>query len=175
MRLTAAATEPDSDVTVAADLTVEFEAAGMPGRAEIESWLQATVEAAGRGAPGGIEVGVRIVSESESRQLNRQYRGTDRATNVLAFPAVPIPAGWPRGVSAPLGDLVICAPVVMREAAEQGKDVSAHWAHMLVHGMLHLLGYDHMADDAAERMEALEIKVLAAGGLENPYEDRYST
>jgi len=162
-----------SGVTV--DLDVDAQAGGAPARADMERWLGAALGAAGSMRAGGHEVGVRIVAEPESRALNDRYRGQDRATNVLAFPAAGLPPDWPPGLALPLGDLVICAPVVAREAAEQGKDPAAHWAHMLVHGMLHLLGHDHQTETEAARMEALEIRVLAAGGLENPYEDRYPT
>lgn len=112
---------------------------------------------------------MRIVGEDEGRELNRRFRGRDAPTNVLSFPAgddLPVPAGRVR----PLGDLVLCAPVVIREAREQGKPLEAHWAHLLVHGTLHLLGYDHDDEPAASDMERLEVTILADGGLPNPYE-----
>ncbi len=114
----------------------------------------------------GLEQTVRIVDEAESRQLNRDYRGRDKPTNVLSFPAE-LPEdllGYPC-----LGDLVICAPVVAAEAREQGKPVQAHWAHMVVHGMLHLQGHDHQTAEEAEAMESLEIEILHALGHTNPY------
>jgi len=107
----------------------------------------------------------RIVDAPESQALNRQYRGKDYPTNVLSFPAEYnefLPYDY-------LGDLVICAPVVEREANEQGKQLLDHWAHMVVHGMLHLQGYDHESDEQAAEMEALEIEILAALGHTNPY------
>ena len=111
------------------------------------------------------ELSIRIVDIAEGRALNRDYRGKDYATNVLSFPAE-----LPPGVSLPLiGDLAICAPVVAREAAEQGKDPRDHWAHMTVHGVLHLLGYDHIQDNEAEAMEALETRILAGLGIADPY------
>ena len=111
------------------------------------------------------ELSIRIVDIAEGRALNRDYRGKDYATNVLSFPAE-----LPPGVSLPLiGDLAICAPVVAREAAEQGKDPRDHWAHMTVHGVLHLLGYDHIQDSEAEAMEALETRILAGLGIADPY------
>jgi len=111
---------------------------------------------------------VRLVNREEIRLLNRDYRQLDSATNVLSFPAGEI-SGLPTEVAQSLGDVVVCASVVSDEAAEQGKSVDAHWAHMLVHGTLHLLGYDHQtAADAAE-MESLEARILKANGLTDPY------
>lgn len=111
------------------------------------------------------ELSVRIVDEDESQALNLQYRGKDKPTNVLSFPCE-----LPDGVELPLlGDLVICAQVVAKEALEQGKVLHAHWAHMVVHGTLHLLGYDHIEDGEAEEMEAIEIQVLLELGYPNPY------
>ena len=165
----------DGALSVTVDLDVHTEAGDAPTRADMERWLDATLGAAGGGRAGGHEIGVRIVAEPESRALNHRYRRKDNATNVLAFPSAGLPPDWPAELAMPLGDLVICAPVVAREAAEQAKDPADHWAHMLVHGMLHLLGHDHQTEAEAARMEALEIRVLTAGGLENPYEDRYPT
>ncbi|MNM77016.1 Endoribonuclease YbeY [compost metagenome] len=114
------------------------------------------------------ELTIRLVDEAEGRELNHTWRGKDYATNVLSFPAdVPdelldIPL---------LGDLVICIAVVEREAAEQGKPLEAHWAHLVIHGCLHLLGYDHIEDDEAEEMEALERELLAELGHPDPYAD----
>lgn len=111
------------------------------------------------------ELSIRLVSEAESAELNSTYRGKDTPTNVLSFPfESPIPL-TPRL----LGDLVLCVAVVEREATEQNKTVEAHWAHLLVHGCLHLLGYDHLEDDEAEQMEALEVQILQQLGIENPY------
>lgn len=111
------------------------------------------------------EVTVRVVDEDESRALNYQYRGKDKPTNVLSFPFEA-----PEGITVPLaGDLVICAPVVEQEAREQGKSALAHWAHMVIHGMLHLQGHDHINDDEAGIMEAIEIRLLAQLGFANPY------
>ena len=116
------------------------------------------------------EVTLRLVDESESQALNHQYRGKDRPTNVLSFPFEA-----PAGITVPLaGDLVICAPVVAREAMEQSKTSEAHWAHMVIHGLLHLQGYDHIEDEEAEVMEALEIRLLADLGYGNPYETEES-
>lgn len=133
-----------------------------PDATQIREWIAATL--AGRGAEGTITV--RIVDEAESAALNRAYRGKDRPTNVLSFP-LHTPAG-PWG-AAELGDLAICAPLVAREAAEQGKPVLAHWAHLVVHGTLHLLGFDHIEPTQAECMESLEIGILQHLGYPNPY------
>lgn len=118
------------------------------------------------------EVCVRIVDEEEGRSLTKHYFGSDKPTNVLAFPyptdVPPLP-----NVRRPIGDIVICAPVVEREAVAQGKDLSAHWLHLLVHGTLHLLGYDHDESQAAEQMETLEKKILASHGIRDPYSDSY--
>ena len=111
---------------------------------------------------------VRIVDETEIHTLNRDYRGKDKSTNVLSFPAEAI-EGLPPELHSELGDIVICAPVVTREAGEQGKVLADHWAHMLVHGTLHLLGYDHIDDNDAETMEALERRILGQAGIADPY------
>ena len=109
---------------------------------------------------------VRVVGSAESRRLDREYRGKDRPTNVLSFPA----SQAERARCGAIGDLVICAPVVAREAREQGKALTAHWAHMVVHGTLHLLGYDHEARaPTARRMERLEAEILRGLGFHDPY------
>jgi len=113
------------------------------------------------------ELTVRIVDEEESQQLNFEYRGKDKPTNVLSFP-FEAPAHVPLPL---LGDLIVCKQVVAREAVEQGKTSQAHWAHMIVHGCLHLLGYDHIKDEEAEEMEGIERIVLADLGFEDPYKD----
>lgn len=116
------------------------------------------------------EVTLRLVDDDESRELNHQYRQKGSPTNVLSFPFEA-----PAGITMPLaGDLVICAPVVAREAAEQGKTLQAHWAHMIIHGMLHLQGYDHIEDTEAEAMEALETRLLATLGFSDPYQTEES-
>lgn len=114
------------------------------------------------------EMTIRLVDEAEARELNHTYRHKDYATNVLSFPA-DVPDDM---LDIPLlGDLVICVAVVEREAAEQGKSLEAHWAHLVIHGCLHLLGYDHIDDDEAEEMEALERTLLAELGHPDPYAD----
>lgn len=116
-----------------------------------------------------VEVTVRLVSEDEGRRLNHDYRGRDYATNVLTF-TYGDEFELPDGADMPqMGDVVLCVPVVLREAAEQGKTVEAHFAHLVVHGMLHLQGFDHETPEEAEAMEALEIALLAGLGFSNPY------
>ncbi len=116
-------------------------------------------------SPAEREISLRIVSSAEMQGLNARYRGRDYATNVLSFPAE-----LPPGVETPLlGDIVVCAAVVAREAHEQNKPIEAHWDHMLVHGVLHLLGHDHEADDEALVMENLERRILADLGWPDPY------
>ena len=137
-------------------------AAGLPAVRSIRGWIRAALTTRGEER---AEIAVRIVDEAEMRALNARYRHKDYPTNVLAFPAE-----LPRGIDLPLlGDIVVCAPVVEREAAEQGKKSRAHWAHMLVHGTLHLLGHDHQRPRAATAMEALETRVHAALGFPDPY------
>lgn len=115
------------------------------------------------------EVVIRIVDENESRELNHQYRGKNKSTNVLSFP-MELPEQLASIADENiLGDLVICAPVVSREAVEQNKPLQHHWAHMVIHGMLHLQGHDHIEDDEAAEMESLEIKLLQQLGIANPY------
>jgi probable rRNA maturation factor len=119
--------------------------------------------AIGRRAAGS-ELGVRVVGSAESRRLNVRYRGKDKPTNVLSFPPASLPDG-----SRLLGDLVICAQVVRSEAREQRKSLEAHWAHLVVHGALHLVGYDHEREAEAKRMERREVAVLRRLGFSNPY------
>jgi probable rRNA maturation factor len=114
------------------------------------------------------ELVVRIVAEAESALLNESYRGKSGPTNVLAFPVGEMPAA--PGEAKPLGDIVICASIVAREAAEQGKPLNAHWAHMVIHGCLHLSGYDHETEAEAAVMEARERVLLAAMGIADPYD-----
>ncbi|AKU63236.1 metal-binding protein [Aggregatibacter aphrophilus] len=134
---------------------------GLPTAEQIEQWATAAVQP----QSDEVEMTVRIVDEAESHALNLNYRGKDRPTNVLSFPFE-----CPDEVELPLlGDLVICRQVVEREAQEQDKPVMAHWAHMVVHGSLHLLGYDHIEDDEAEEMESLETQIMIGLGFADPY------
>lgn len=146
------------------DVEVNSSSTKIPSVENIEHWITSALQS---DELNQAEVSVYIVDEAESQELNAQYRGKDKPTNVLSFPAdIPDEVGVPL-----LGDLVICAPVVEREALEQGKTLEAHWAHMLVHGTLHLLGYDHIEDDEAEVMEALETRLITQLNFPAPYTD----
>ena len=135
----------------------------MPDEQEVNTWLQCVLEQVHCDTPA--QFSVYIVSEQEITALNSQYRHKNRATNVLSFPYQALP-----GVDVPLlGDIVICADVVNKEALEQDKSAEQHWAHMIVHGALHLLGYDHMDDQDAQQMETMEIRILSQLGFSNPY------
>ena len=138
----------------------------VPDNALIASWIIRAVD--GSGTTGVSEVSVRVVSAEEIRALNKQYRGKDKPTNVLSFPAGKV-SGLPADIPVVLGDIVICASVVRDEAAAQRKVLEDHWAHMLVHGTLHLLGFDHESDSEAAEMEALETTILGDHGLSDPY------
>ncbi len=143
---------------------------GVPAAATFRRWVATALEGRIREA----DLAIRIVGEDEGLALNRHYRGKDHATNVLSFPA-DIAEGviMPEGVVLPLmGDIVLCAPVVAREAAEQGKPATHHYAHLTVHGVLHLLGMDHDDEREAECMEQLEREILAELGIEDPYRIR---
>lgn len=151
------------------EIVVDIELASgyspLPETTDMEYWAQAALEAACESSREAAEVSIRIVDEAESQELNARYRSKDKPTNVLSFPA-----DLPAELNLPLlGDLVICAPVVAREAEEQGKSLEAHWAHMLVHGCLHLLGYDHTEDAEAEAMEALETRIITQLNYPPPY------
>lgn len=136
----------------------------VPAEDDIRNWIAAALE--GNACREEVEVSVRLVDVDEMTQLNENYRGKSGATNVLSFPA-----DLPAELSLPLlGDIVICAPVVRAEAAQQGKSPSAHWAHMTIHGTLHLLGYDHVDEEEAVVMEALETAILAKLNVRCPYQ-----
>lgn len=140
---------------------------GVPAAASFRRWAAAALHSRIREA----DLAIRIVGEDEGRAFNRHYRGKDAATNVLSFPAER-PPGLPKDARFPLlGDLLLCAPVIAREAAEQGKSLRDHYAHLTVHGVLHLLGWDHQDSVEAEAMEALERAVLAELGIADPYRD----
>ncbi len=132
-----------------------------PRAAQFERWAAAALPARG----GSMLLSIRIVGAARSRGLNARYRGKDKPTNVLSFSGAGVA---PDGMNH-LGELVICAPVVAREAASQGKSAESHWAHMTVHGVLHLLGFDHAHDAEALKMEAKEVQILDRLGFSNPY------
>jgi probable rRNA maturation factor len=136
--------------------------AAAPNLAQLQQWCSLGL----RARTADSELTIRLVDEAEGRELNQTWRDKDYATNVLSFPA-DIPDGL---LDIPLlGDLVICVPVVTREAQEQNKQLAAHWAHLVIHGCLHLLGYDHIDEDEAVEMEDLERQLLAELGYPDPY------
>ena len=148
---------PDLDIQIATDITP------LPSSADLQIWFAAALPSDKHDS----EMTIRIVDIDESQTLNATYRNKDKPTNVLSFPA-----DLPEEVDIPLlGDLVICAQIVSDEANAQDKTINAHWAHMVIHGTLHLLGYDHEDDDDALLMEDLEISLLDSLGFPNPYAD----
>ena len=152
----------ENSVDLVMDIQRASDCQSLPSDEQLRHWASMALEGHKREA----EVSVRIVDNPESQELNHQYRGKNKPTNVLSFPA-----DIPPELELPLlGDLVICAPVVVDEARDQQKTEEAHWAHMLVHGTLHLLGYDHIDDAEAEEMEALETRLLTEMGYPAPYE-----
>lgn len=151
-----------------AQIDVQIACSGddIPEADDIAGWVSHTMSAAGRG--GDADVCVRVVDATEIRALNREFRQKDLPTNVLSFPAG-IVDGLPADITMPLGDVVVCAPVVRDEARQQGKSCDAHWTHMVVHGTLHLLGFDHEKEADAVEMEGLEVAILTDLGVANPY------
>lgn len=155
-----------------ADLELDFELqlsdaldaqhAGLPDEAQITLWLAQAL----RGRVASAAITARLVDAAESQALNEQYRGKDKPTNVLSFPN-DLPPGVP-GADL-IGDLVLCVPVIEQEAEEQHKALEAHWAHLFVHGALHLAGFDHIESAEADIMEALEQQILANLGYPDPY------
>ncbi len=149
-------------MTLELDLQIALDMPGLPAESEFQRWAKAALT--GANYPKDAELTIRIVNEAESTALNESYRHKQGPTNVLSFPS----EAPPEIESHLLGDIVICAPVVLREAIAQEKSPAAHWAHLVAHGVLHLLGYDH--DEAqAEAMESLEIRILAGLGYSDPY------
>lgn len=144
------------------EIQMETSMQNVPSENQFRNWAEAALQDRERDA----ELVIRIVDEEESAELNSRYRGKQGPTNVLSFP-FEAPEEVPVNL---LGDLVICAPVILREAQEQGKTDEAHWAHMAVHGMLHLQGYDHLNDFEAEEMESLETEIITGLGFPSPYE-----
>ena len=141
--------------------------ASVPDDDKFQLW----VDAALAGKPSQLTLGIRIVDEDEAQRFNRDHRSKDYATNVLSFPAE-LPEGLPAEIrQSQLGDLLICAPVVAHEATEQHRPETDHWAHLTIHGVLHLLGYDHEQADEADVMESLETEILAKLGISDPYQD----
>jgi len=147
-------------MTVTVDMQVVCEDS-VPDKAHFQQWVNAALKEVSE----DCELSIRLVGEQESASLNSTYRGKAGPTNVLSFPFESPVAIEPRL----LGDLVVCASVVKMEAVEQHKTVNDHWAHMVVHGCLHLLGYDHLKHEEAEQMEALEVTILQILEIDNPY------
>jgi probable rRNA maturation factor len=149
------------------DIQIACDEHGLPSETDLKTWVSAALAE----FKDEAELSIRMVENDESQQLNHQYRGKDKPTNVLSFPA-----DLPPHIELPLlGDLIIATGVVTAEAAEQKKPLIAHWAHMVVHGCLHLLGYDHIDDDEAEEMEALETTIMAKLGYPDPYIGHHDT
>lgn len=153
------------------DLQLACDQYEVPDLADIQTLVELTLARAESSASADPELCLRVVDAAEMQVLNRDYRGKDRPTNVLSFPADK-PIGLPADADVALGDVVVCAEVVATEAAAQGKSAADHWAHLIVHGTLHLLGYDHQEDSEAEAMEGLEIRILAERGIGDPYASR---
>ncbi len=152
-------------MSVRVDVQFALEDDALPPASAFRIWANAAMA----GYEGDAEIAVRVTDETESQQLNREYRGKDRPTNVLSFP-FEAPEGVPADeVGNHLGDLLICAPVVEHEAIEQKKTAAAHWAHMVVHGVLHLRGFDHEDKNEAQVMEDKEREVLDGLGFSDPY------
>jgi probable rRNA maturation factor len=149
-------------MTITLDLQIACSNTQIPEQDQFQLWLNTVLSRYAQ----SFELTVRLVDVQEIQQLNQQYRQKDKPTNVLSFP-FEVPDGIELDL---LGDLVICADVVNQEAVEQQKTANSHWAHMVIHGCLHLLGYDHITDDDAEEMESLEIILLKQLGYANPYE-----
>ena len=147
-------------MTITIDLQNDDELSGVPAAIDFLPWIDASLQQ----SYDSLEQTIRIVDKSESQALNAQYRGKKVPTNILSFPA-----DVPHIEYQCLGDLVICAPLVAAEAEQQHKSVKAHWAHLVVHGMLHLQGFDHESELDANKMEALEVEILSTLGYSNPY------
>ena len=153
------------------EIQLAYGADNVPDDQQIRGWVLAVFTALERPP---LALTVRIVNEEEMTKLNRRYRGRNKPTNVLSFPVEPLP-NFPNMCADLLGDIVICGPVVDREATVQHKSRMGHWAHMVVHGMLHLCGYDHDSDQEVTLMEALEKTVLKGLGFSDPYQSEYDS
>ena len=150
------------------ELDVQREVAGLPTDEELFTWVNETLEFV---THTDAELTIRFVNEKEIAELNEQYRNKSGPTNILSFP-FEVPAELDGEVELNLlGDLIICSDVVKKEAEQQNKSEIAHWAHMLVHGTLHLLGYDHLTDVDADVMETKEIQILSKLGYSDPYRE----
>jgi probable rRNA maturation factor len=156
-------------MTVIIDVINDSSSIDLPGATQLQAWGDTALKYLSVPSKP-LSLGLRIVDEDESAAINLAYRQKDYATNVLSFSAELPDAVLESLDELPLGDLVICAPIVAREAAAQAKSLPAHWAHMLIHGMLHLNGFDHESESEALEMETLEARILEDLGFENPYQ-----
>jgi len=148
------------------DMQIASEHKELPSQEQLTLWAQTALQ----GLKDEAELSIRLVDESESQQLNLEYRGKDKPTNVLSFPfEVPEALQGLDEVGHLIGDLIICTQVVENEAKQQNKSLMDHWAHMVVHGCLHLLGYDHITDEEAQVMEDLERVILSKLDISDPY------
>ena len=150
-------------MAVLLDVQIACEDNNLPSIEQLQLWAETALST----QKDDPELTIRIVESQESQELNHQYRGKNKPTNVLSFP-FEVPEGIEINL---LGDLVICSDVVNKEAIEQNKNIYDHWAHLVIHGCLHLLGYDHIEEDDAVEMESLEIKLLSTLGIDNPYQE----
>jgi len=137
----------------------------LPSEVQFQLWVDTALAAVSQDSQQEFELTIRLVNSKESQQLNAQYRGKDKPTNVLSFP-FEVPEGVELNL---LGDLIICIEVMKQEAHEQNKTLFDHWAHLVIHGCLHLVGFDHISDSEADEMESIEIAILAKLGIVNPY------
>lgn len=153
-------------MSISVDLQIVEPRADLPSEEQLTAWAQAALAHQRDSA----ELTIRIVGSEESQQLNATYREKNKPTNVLSFP-FQLPPGIPAQSIDLIGDLVVCATVVEDEAQQQNKPLMAHWAHMIVHGCLHLLGYDHINNNDAIEMETLEVSIMQQLGYENPYQN----
>ena len=150
------------------DIQIVSQSKQLPKQEQFQYWVDAVLGDESQDQDSNSELVIRIVDEAEMTQFNEQYRDKKGSTNILSFPFEA-----PEGIASYLlGDLLVCAPVVEKEAQQQNKELEHHWAHIIVHGVLHLLGYDHVDDQDAEEMEALEIKILKKIKIKNPYEEK---
>lgn len=156
--------------TATVEVQIASDTGDLPDEEQLRSWATRALHAVDASAGKDFEISIRLVDEDESRELNGRYRMQDKATNVLSFPFEDFD-GLPEDIVRPLGDIVVCAPVVAKEASQQKKALLDHWAHMVIHGTLHLLGYDHQDETQANTMESLEIDILRGFGIENPYRE----
>ena len=147
------------------DLQIACSPSALPSESQFQLWVDSALAQVSTKSDQTFELTIRLVNSQESQQLNKQYRGKDKPTNVLSFP-FEVPDGVELNL---LGDLVICIDVMEQEALDQNKNLFDHWAHLVIHGCLHLVGFDHISDEEADEMESIEITILSTLGINNPY------